>query len=94
EGGRQLLRALRHELNNPLAAVLGYAQLLEADPAVRGFPHVHQSVRAIVDESRRMNALTGRLAVLETSDDARLLDERGFLRLPRDGDGDGGEGGK
>ena len=84
EGGRQLLRALRHEINNPLAAVLGHAQLLEGDPAVRELPHVLQSVRAIREEGMRMDVLTRRLAVLEQSGDPRLLDEHGFLRLPRD----------
>ena len=84
EAGRQLLRALRHELNNPLAAVLGHVQLLEADAAVRGLPHVAQSVRAIREEGERIESLTRRLAALEASGDARLLDDEGFLRLPPD----------
>ena len=86
EGGRRLLRALRHELNNPLAAVLGHAQLLEADPSVQSLPHVLQAVRAIRGEGRRMDALTRRLATLESSGDPRLLDDDGLLRLPPDGE--------
>lgn len=84
EGGRRLLRALRHELNNPLAAVLGHAQLLEADPAVRALPHVLPSVHAIRDEARRIDRFTRRLAELESSDDPRLLDDDGLPRLALD----------
>ncbi len=53
------IRRLAHELNQPLTAVLGNAELLAMDVAD---PEMAESVERIVTESRRMSEIVQRLA--------------------------------
>ncbi len=63
----RIIHALRHEINNPLAVIMGQAQLLTSDPAVSGDPSRQQSVSAIFNESQRIDTLIKRLAAVEGS---------------------------
>jgi signal transduction histidine kinase len=67
DGAKQIIRALRHEINNPLAVVMGQAQLLQREKSVSADPALHQSVSAIFEETRRMQDSLKRLAHLESS---------------------------
>ncbi len=79
----QLVRALRHEINNPLAVVMGQAQLLQTEPVVKGDPLLRQSVSAIFEESARMEALIRRLAAWETAPpEGPIIGADGELLLP------------
>jgi len=53
------IRRLAHELNQPLTAVLGNAELLSMDV---DDPEMAASVERIVTESRRMSEIVQRLA--------------------------------
>jgi signal transduction histidine kinase len=70
----EFLACMSHDLRTPLNAVLGFAQLLELDPGVRGSPSAPGQVRLVVDAGRHL---------LEMIDD--LLDlariEAGSLKL-------------
>lgn len=77
---RQIVRALRHEFNNPLAAILGHAQLLAVQPAVEGNPTLRDSVQAIYDESQRMSGLARSLAQMEDDPEGPSVDEGGGLK--------------
>ena len=63
----RIIHALRHEINNPLAVIMGQAQLLTGDPAVQADPSLQQSVSAIFTESQRIDTLIKRLAAVEGS---------------------------
>lgn len=54
---------LNHEVNNPLAAIAGNAQLLLRDPAALP-PGVEDKVRRILEAARRIQGVTGKMANL------------------------------
>jgi hypothetical protein len=51
---RRLMNTLRHEVNNPLAVVMGQAQILRNDPGIDADPHLKQSIEAIWEGSERI----------------------------------------
>ncbi|MDX2183431.1 MAG: histidine kinase dimerization/phospho-acceptor domain-containing protein [Gemmatimonadaceae bacterium] len=59
--------ALRHALNNPLTAILAEAQLLQLEPLP---PEQAQSVARIVEQCRRLVAITRKL-----EDPSRRIDD-------------------
>jgi signal transduction histidine kinase len=54
----QLIRGVAHELNNPLTAVLGYAELLTDRPAD---PELRRGLDVIFREGKRMRSILGNL---------------------------------
>jgi len=79
---RELVRGLRHEINNPLAVVMGQAQLLRKEAAVQESAQLRQSVAALYTEAERMQSLLVRLAAFEEFVPDRILNPRGELNLP------------
>jgi signal transduction histidine kinase len=79
---RELVRGLRHEINNPLAVVMGQAQLLRKESAVQESAQLRQSVAALYAEAERMQSLLVRLAAFEEFVPDRILNPRGELNLP------------
>ncbi|MGQ9682087.1 MAG: PAS domain S-box protein [Anaerolineae bacterium] len=57
EQREDILRAVSHDLRNPLAAVLGQAQILERSLAKESRNRERQSAAAIVDSAQRMNTM-------------------------------------
>jgi PAS domain-containing protein len=91
EATSQVVQGLRHEINNPLAVVLGQAQLLRREAALRGDPTLGPAIDAIFHESQRIQALVQQLTTLEDGPAPEpILKPRGGLNLPprrnRDGD--------
>jgi signal transduction histidine kinase len=56
----QLVRAVRHDANNPLTAALGHVQLLLEDPAVQD-AEVRESLTVVETELRRLAEIIRRL---------------------------------
>jgi len=74
EQREDMLRAISHDLRNPLSAVLGQAQLLERRLEKAGLERERTNVEAIITSARRMNAM-----IQDLVDAARL--ESRQLRL-------------
>jgi signal transduction histidine kinase len=61
----QLVRSIRHDMNNPLAAALGHVQLLLEDPTVEEgevrevLEIVEAELRRLVDVVRRLDLVQG-----------------------------------
>jgi signal transduction histidine kinase len=61
----QLVRSIRHDMNNPLAAALGHVQLLLEDPTVEEgevrevLEVVEAELRRLVDVVRRLDLVQG-----------------------------------
>lgn len=51
----EMIRSIRHQINNPLAAVMGRAQLMMREDIVLREPMLRQSVETILYESDRIN---------------------------------------
>jgi signal transduction histidine kinase len=75
----QLVRGVAHEINNPLTAVLGYAELL-ADRATD--PELQHGLEVILREGQRMKRILGNLARFAQPDppDDKSLDLPPLLR--------------
>jgi len=58
----QLAAGAAHEINNPVAAILGYSELLRSDPS--GSARVHEFGRKIGDQTRRIRNLVQNLLSL------------------------------
>lgn len=56
----QLVRRVRHDVNNPLTAALGHVQLLLDDPAVTD-AEVIDSLKIVESELRRMTEILRQL---------------------------------
>lgn len=56
----QLVRTVRHDINNPLTAALGHVQLLLDDPAV-GEGEVREVLEEVETELRRLVQVVRRL---------------------------------
>jgi len=57
----ELVAGVAHEINNPLSAVLGFAQLLLADPAVAG--EMRGDVKKIVEQALRVKRIVEKLLI-------------------------------
>ena len=75
----ELIRAVRHELNNPLAVVAGTVHLMEASGAAEGQPEIARSVQQIRDASDRLRDLSTRIGLLERMPEAAFVTEGGGL---------------
>ncbi|HEX8361378.1 MAG TPA: histidine kinase dimerization/phospho-acceptor domain-containing protein [Longimicrobium sp.] len=75
----ELIRAVRHELNNPLAVVAGTVHLMEASGAADGQPEIARSVQQIRDASDRLRDLSTRIGLLERMPEAAFVTEGGGL---------------
>jgi signal transduction histidine kinase len=62
-GVTETVGALNHEINNPLAAIAGNAQLLLRRPEGLD-PETHAKIESILDAARRIQRVTGRMATL------------------------------
>jgi signal transduction histidine kinase len=56
----QLVRTIRHDMNNPLGAALGHVQLLLEDPAL-GEGEVREVLEVVETELRRLVEVVRRL---------------------------------
>ena len=66
------LSRISHELRTPLNAVLGFAQLLETDPALAAMPAQRQQVRMIHEAGDHLLAMIGDLLDLSLAEAAHL----------------------
>ncbi|HEX7120229.1 MAG TPA: histidine kinase dimerization/phospho-acceptor domain-containing protein [Longimicrobiales bacterium] len=57
----QLVRAVRHDANNPLTAALGHVQLLLDDPAITD-PEVRETLGVVESELHRLADVLRRLS--------------------------------
>ncbi len=62
-GVTETVGALNHEVNNPLAAIVGNAQLLLRDSGALS-PGLRQKIEIILESARRIQRVTGRMATL------------------------------
>ncbi|MCW2813023.1 MAG: ATP-binding region, ATPase domain protein [Nocardioides sp.] len=67
----QVLSTVSHELKNPLSAVSGYVEILEADPSITG--SARRSIESLHRASRRMERLVDDLLVLAVVEDPESL---------------------
>ncbi|HEX2092907.1 MAG TPA: histidine kinase dimerization/phospho-acceptor domain-containing protein, partial [Longimicrobiaceae bacterium] len=81
---RQIIRALRHEINNPLAVILGQAQLLGREDLVQGDPVLRGSIATIQEEGQRILELTRRLAALEQTGREPQVAQGGGITIPEE----------
>lgn len=79
----RFLSALRHEINNPLSAVVGLAQLLEREEAIAGKPILRQAAEAIVREGKRVAELLRRLENAHHDMAGIHYDKSGGFALPK-----------
>ena len=62
-GVTETVGALNHEVNNPLAAIVGNAQLLLREPETLT-PKLRQKIESILESARRIQRVTGKMATL------------------------------
>ena len=84
------IRAVRHELDNPLAVVTGEAQLLKGEWIVQAEVSLERPVQAIHEAAERLCDLAARLAAVERDPDALVITSEGgvALRTADEGEGD------
>lgn len=82
DAATEIIRALRHEINNPLAVVIGQLQLLQKEDAVAENPLLQESLEAIQQESVRMHELVRRLAALEQYPREPFVTPTGGVNIP------------
>jgi signal transduction histidine kinase len=88
------IRAVRHELNNPLAVVTGEAQLLKREWIVQAEVSLERPVNAIHDAAQRLCDLAARLAAVERDPDALVITSEGSVALRPDEPAPSGNGGE
>jgi signal transduction histidine kinase len=75
------IRAVRHELNNPLSVVTGEAQLLKREWIVQAETSLERPVQAINDAAQRLCDLAARLAAVERDPDTLSITSEGGVTL-------------
>jgi GAF domain-containing protein len=63
-GVTETVGALNHEVNNPLAAIVGNAQLLLREPDTELNPRLRAKIESILESARRIQRVTGKMATL------------------------------
>lgn len=87
------IRAVRHELNNPLSVVTGEAQLLKREWIVQAEVSLERPVHAIHDAAQRLCDLAARLAAVERDPDSLVITSEGGVALrPAEQDPSSGNG--
>ncbi len=92
EWRQDMLRAASHDLRNPLAAITGWAQLIQARLQEQGQEQDARGVKAILENARRMNDMiqellesarleSGRLEMKKAPTDLRQLVDNMVARL-------------
>jgi signal transduction histidine kinase len=76
----ELVLALQHEINNPLAALLMEAEMLQGDPT-RLSQEQSESVARICEQARRIERLIARVAELEEPRSVEYLEGRKMTDL-------------
>ncbi len=71
---------ISHELRSPLNAILGYAQLMEADPRIPA--ERHRGVRIIRESGEHLNAIISGLLDISRIEAGRIELYRDRIRLP------------
>ena len=89
-GAGQRIRAVRHELENPLAVVTGETQGLRREWIVQAEPALERPVDAIHDAAQRLADLAARLAAIERDPDALVSTGEGGVAL-RPAEPEGGD---
>jgi GAF domain-containing protein len=74
-----LVRAVRHELNNPLSVVAGTVHLMEASVAAGDLRGLSRSLRLMRDASDRLRDLSARIGRLERAPECGFVTEHGGL---------------
>ena len=83
EQREDFMRAVSHDLRNPLSAVLGQAQLLQRKMERAGIdPSMIQSVKVVETGARRMNAMIGDLAESISIESGQLRLDSHPVNLP------------
>lgn len=73
--------ALQHEINNPLAALLGHAELMHMDAVQRG--ERSEGVEVVLEQARRIAAIMRRLAALKNPQTVEYVGGARMLDLSR-----------
>jgi signal transduction histidine kinase len=60
----ELAASINHEVNNPLSAIIGNAQMLELD-VIKMPPEMITRIKAIVDGARRISLITHKLLKID-----------------------------
>jgi len=74
--------ALEHEINNPLSALLGHAELLMMDEG--GDPELREQLRIIQEQAGRIAAVVRRLAQLKNPQSVEYVGGARMIDLGRD----------
>jgi GAF domain-containing protein len=63
-GVTETVGALNHEVNNPLAAIVGNAQLLLREPEAELSPRLRAKIESVLESARRIQRVTSKMATL------------------------------
>jgi GAF domain-containing protein len=95
-GVTETVGALNHEINNPLAAIAGHAQLLLRNPEGLS-TQARMKLESILESARRIQRVTAKMSSLIQAStiaypgDERILDVRRSVAREEPGDDDGAE---
>lgn len=78
----EIVVTVNHEINNPLTAIIGLAEILELSFASANTEKVKEGLHAILQESRRIQRITERLSNLTSSDSEIYVGDTRMTRLP------------
>ncbi|RKY48954.1 MAG: hypothetical protein DRP88_01020 [Candidatus Neomarinimicrobiota bacterium] len=80
----EIVVTVNHEINNPLTSIIGIAEILDYSLPSLSHEKIRDSIKAILNEAKRIKRVTHRLARLKSSETGSYLGSIKMIKLPKD----------
>ncbi len=78
----EIIVTVNHEINNPLAAIIGLAEILDLTVNTADLEKIREAIKAILAQAKRIRRLTHRLTKINSSETQVYVDGTRMTKIP------------
>jgi len=80
----EIVVTINHEINNPLTSIINIAEILEYSLPALSIEKIRESIRAILEQSKRIRKVTYKLSQLRELKDQKYFGDIKMIKLPEE----------